>query len=304
MKTIITTGSVFADIDAVGCAVSYRELLGLLGNNSEVVFEGPLNNTVTKSVRDLHLEINSTYQPSEDDNFVIVDSSNHEVTPSFVDEKRIIEIFDHRDGYQDYWKDKNIKVRIELVGACATLIWEEFKNKNKQDNISPLSAKLLATAMFANTLNFKASLTTERDRQAFIELQNKSHVDERWIENYYFEAEKSSFENPEIAIRNDSKIIEFQDKGIKTVIGQIELWNSKKFVMENKESIKRVLLGFNIPEWFLTAPSISEGFNYIYTESESVKKLLGKILDAQFNDNVGITKKLWLRKEIIKKMLQ
>lgn len=304
MNTIITTGRVFADIDAVGCAYAYRELLNLLNINSEIVFEGPLNNTVTKSVRNLDLNILSKCKIENDDNFVIVDSSNHEVTPSFVDEKRIIEIYDHRDGYQNYWQGKDIRVKIDLVGACATLIWEEFKNRSKQENISPLSAKLLATAMFANTLNFKASLTTERDLLAFDEIKNKSKVDEKWIENYYFEAEKSSFDDPQKAIRDDTKVVKFEDKGINITIGQIELWNSKNFVMKNKDSVKKVLLGFNLPQWFLTAPSISDGYNYIYTESESVKKLLEKIIGAEFSGDIGVTKKLWLRKEILKKMLQ
>jgi len=48
----------------------------------------------------------------------------------------------------------------------------------------------------------------------------------------------------------------------------------------------------------------AEGKNYIYTESQNIKDNLSKLIDAKFEKNLGVTKKLWLRKEILKKMLQ
>ena len=45
-----------------------------------------------------------------------------------------------------------------------------------------------------------------------------------------------------------------------------------------------------------------EGKNYIYTKSDYLKKLLEKIINANFKENLGTTKKLWLRKEILAKL--
>ncbi len=55
----------------------------------------------------------------------------------------------------------------------------------------------------------------------------------------------------------------------------------------------------NNPYTFLTCPSISEGFNYSVAIDDSVKTVLTTVLDAEFDGNIGKTKKLWLRKEIM-----
>lgn len=54
----------------------------------------------------------------------------------------------------------------------------------------------------------------------------------------------------------------------------------------------------------MSIPSISENKNYIYTESEKIKDLLKKIITVNFAGGVGVTDKLWLRKEIRKKLLE
>ena len=40
---VVTTGQAFADIDAVGCAIAYAELLRVEGKSAEVVLPGTLN---------------------------------------------------------------------------------------------------------------------------------------------------------------------------------------------------------------------------------------------------------------------
>ena len=305
MKTVVTTGKVFADIDALACGIVYKELLEKLGKNSEFVITGPLNNTVTKSILNWDLDYKKEVGGG-DTNFVIVDASNKDVLPEFVKLNKIIEVYDHRFGYQDFWKDKNIRIKIKIdeVGACATLIWEEFKRHNLESRISKVSANLLYTAIFSNTLNFNASVTTIRDKSAFQELKKYISLPSDWVDIYYKESEEQTKDNPELAIKNDTKVVDFPEKNIKITIGQIELWNSYEFINNNEEIIKKTLLSFGNNEWFMTAPSISEGKNYIYTESQNIKDNLSKLIDAKFEKDLGVTKKLWLRKEILKKMLQ
>jgi hypothetical protein len=86
------------------------------------------------------------------------------------------------------------------------------------------------------------------------------------------------------------------------VIGQIELWNSREFVDKNKKEIEEALLTFSNPAWFMTSPSISEGKNYLYTKSDRIKKVLKKKIGAEFDGDVGTTRKLWLRKEILREL--
>ena len=72
------------------------------------------------------------------------------------------------------------------------------------------------------------------------------------------------------------------------------IWRKLKSAMET----------FGHPDWFLSAPSISEKKNYMYTESDKVKELLPKIMNITFNGNIGVTDNLWLRKEVRKKLLE
>jgi inorganic pyrophosphatase/exopolyphosphatase len=302
-KIIVTTGEPFTDIDSLACAIAYGELLNKENKSVEVILPGPLNASVTKTVYSWNLDYKTDFN-KDTSQFVLVDFSNPEVIPSFVDKKCITELFDHHFGFENYWKNilgKNVK--IEKVGACATLIWEEFKKRKQDKNISRVSADLLYTAIFSNTLNFKASVTTRRDIRAFDELKQYSFLNQDWIELYFTELEQKVYEDPRNAIINDTKKVQFPKTDKAFIIGQIELWNSRYFVSSYKSQIEKELSKFDTPYWFMNSPSISEGKNYLYTKNGEVKNLLEKTIDAKFNGDVGTTKKLWLRKEILK-MLQ
>ena len=75
--------------------------------------------------------------------------------------------------------------------------------------------------------------------------------------------------------------------------------NSKKIILKHLIEVEEALLSFGKSNWFLTAPSISEGKNYLFTKNPKMKRLLEKTINAKFNGDLGITDKLWLRKEII-----
>lgn len=292
---IVTSGYQFTDIDAFACAVSYTELLRLEGKNAETVLPGPLNNSVTSEIRKWNSSFKKT-PTSKTSKFVIVDLSEKEYFPKFVNTKNITELFDHRYGFENYWKKilKN-NSHIEQVGSCATLIWEQFVKRCKPLTILAINANLLHTAIASNTLNFKASVTTERDKKAFSQLEEYTKLPKNWVTKYFQTQDKEKLNNPYTALINDTKSGEY-------VIGQLEMWDNRKLIKEKLPEIKKALTSYNNSKWYLTSPSISEGINYLYTENDDIKKLLSKIVAAKFNGNLGKTKKLWLRKEILKKM--
>lgn len=305
MKTIITSGNNYVDIDALACAIGYDELLSLKNINSEVVFSVNPNSSVTKTIRNWGLKYSKELNKKTDDlHFVIVDCANPEILPNFVDLEKVIEVYDHHLFNEEVlWKKYDTKVIIEPVGACATLIWDKYKSENVEDKISKISANLLYTAIFSNTLNFNASVTTQRDIDATKELLKYTNLPDNWISTYYKESEEQTLAEPETAIKNDTKVVSFQDNSIKLTIGQMELWNSFKFIDKSKEIIQKVLEGFGNSDWFMTAPSISEGKNYIFTKSPKVKDILLKSIECKFDGDIGVTSKLWLRKEILKRLL-
>ena len=199
---------------------------------------------------------------------------------------------------KNYWKEKiGTKAIIEKVGSCATLIWEEFIKRKKEKNISDTNANLLYTAIISNTLNFKASITTSRDKRAFNEIQKYINLPKNWIEIYFEDQEKESLINPRDAILNDTKGMGFEYK-----IGQLEFWDSKKFVFNHLKEIEEILSSFGNEKWFFTSPSINEGINYLFTKNSEVKILLEKTIGAKFKGDIGTTDKLWLRKEIIQEI--
>ncbi|MSU54732.1 MAG: hypothetical protein EXS48_02805 [Candidatus Staskawiczbacteria bacterium] len=302
MKTIVTAGEKFADIDVLACAIAYAELLNLEGKPSEAVIPGSLNSSITKTIKSWDLKyVTAPSDPNYE--VVLVDISELSHIAKFVKLENIIEVYDHHFGFEEFWKERiSENAHIEPVGACATQIWEEYKKRGLAASISPVSANLLATAILSNTLNFGASITHERDRAAFTELLQHITMPEGWQKVYFNEVSENIFTDIEVAIKNDTKTPKIPTIDFPLAIGQVELWDGSKFITENRNVIASVLGKFGT-DWFMTVPSLSEKKNYLYSESERVQGLLFRALGISFQDNIGITSKITLRKEIIKKLL-
>jgi inorganic pyrophosphatase/exopolyphosphatase len=304
----ITSGSAYVDIDVLACAVSYNELLNKRALESEIILTGPFNSTIPKTITEWKLPISKIPpQNPADFSYILVDISYPKHFEKFVIIDNVIEIFDHHYGHEQFWRAKIDKdAHIESVGSCATLIWEQYKLHGEAENISTLSANLIYTSIISNTLNLRASVTTERDLQALEELKSKITLPDNWVQLYYSETEASIISDTISAIRKDTKKIDIGEQNY--VIGQLELWDGRNFV-SNKDILPLTMEGLNIKEntdskWFLTIPSIKEGKNFIITTSYSVKQTLGELLGATFEGPLGTTDKLFLRKEILRELMQ
>jgi nanoRNase/pAp phosphatase (c-di-AMP/oligoRNAs hydrolase) len=62
---VVTSGEAFTDIDAFACAIAYGELLKLEGSNVEVVLPGPLNHSITPTIRSWNFEFKTEPSFSE-----------------------------------------------------------------------------------------------------------------------------------------------------------------------------------------------------------------------------------------------
>lgn len=304
-KIGVTAARDFADIDTLACAIAYSELLNLEGKDAAVFIPEELNSSITDEIKTWGFKYEK--EPASDGfSFVIVDSTIPEALPSFVAIDKIVELYDHHTGYENFWKEKlGDRAKIEMIGACATLIWEEFKKRGFADKISQTSARLLYAAIVSNTLNFKVVVTTPRDAQAFKEISVVAGLPKNWIKKYFIDQEQFIYQNPREAIINDTKLINFENLGKRVTIGQLELWNSEKFILQYGHLIKEVLDGFDTENpgmWFFNAPCISTGKDFIYTENDYLKKLLTDTFGVKFRDGVGEINRLTERKEFVKKM--
>ncbi len=303
-KIIITSGKNYVDIDALASALALRDLLILEGEDAEAVLAGPLNHSVSPEIKSWGLNY-STELKYLDVDFILVDVSEASHFPMFLNQNRIIKIYDHHFNFADFWK-KSIgnKAVIEPVGSCATLIWEEYVKQGKEKQISAINSNLLATAIVSNTLNFNASVTTDRDKAAFAGLQSSMSLGGDWVRRYFDQQEDQVIDDPYQSIVRDTKVQDISNLGFVVVIGQIELWDGSQFTKNHQSVIKDALTSFNQEHWFFSCPSISEGKNYIYAESDKIKEMLKRIIGAKFESNLGETPKLWLRKEIFNKLYQ
>jgi inorganic pyrophosphatase/manganese-dependent inorganic pyrophosphatase len=305
-KIGVTQALYTSDMDSLACSIAYTELLNLEGKDATAYVPKEPTNSVTSEIKswDFKYEEEPKIKDLENMLFVMVDTTDPHTFPKFVKEDNIIEVYDHHVGYEDYWVKKlGEKAKIEMIGACATLIWEEFKKRGVSDKISQTSAKLLYAAIVSNTLNFKATLTSPRDAQAFKELAPIADIPRDWIEKYFIDQEEYIYKNTRQAILDDVKIIDFPNIGAKITIGQLELWDSKKFVTDYKPLIKEVLDNFGNQRWFFNAPCISMGKTYTFTENEDIRIILEKNLGFIFENGVGETNRLIERKEFVKAIL-
>ncbi len=296
---VITAGEKYNDIDALACAVAYKSMLDLQNIPAKIVFPGPLNESVTNSIKSWNFSINTALD-GKPENFcyILMDVSWSDHFAKFVAPESVIAVYDHRRGFEDYWKERlGDKSHIELVGACATLIWEEFKKAGLDKKIDTVSANLLYTAILSNTLNLQAQITCDRDVRAIDELGGHTNLPKNWRQTYFDEVSRGIMADPLDAMTNDTKTLDLH--GEQYIITQLELWDSHKFIETNYELIIKILNDRKIANTFLTSPSISQGFNYLVATNDDLKKKLAKSIDATFDGNIGKTKKLWLRKEII-----
>jgi len=299
MDTVVTTGKKYTDIDGLACVIAYTNLLNQRNLPALAVLPGDMNQSVTSEFRALNFEY--MREPAGGNNrFVIMDVSDPDQFPGFVEASRVEEIYDHHFGFEDFWQQKlGKRSHIESVGACATLIWELFDKSEKAD-VKKSDAKLLLAAVVSNTLFFNAPLTTERDRKAFGELKAFLNLDDGWVDNYYEEQECHVFRDMAMSIDQDTKEVSVPMFNGTLVIGQLELWNGKRVLDSYMDIVSRELSKNGCKYWFLNLQSIGEHKNYIYTKNSEVKDVLEKIMSVKFVGDVAETNRLWMRKEILK----
>ena len=295
---IVTSGNKYIDIDAYAGIIAYANLLNLKGIQAKAVSTAKLNESITSSLLNLNVNLNE-YEPSDDDEFIIIDVSNKDYFDKVVDERKIIEVIDHHTGFEKYWKNiLQKKSRIEFIGSVATIIVEDYEKENLLPSMSKEIAILLMSAILDNTLNFKAKVTTKRDVTAYRKLAKIAGDIDNYEEKYFLECQKNIETNLGNSIENDTKIEKTCDI-LPQAFSQLTLWN-KKFIFENIDIIYKTLNKIN-EEWMLNLISLEDGKSYIIANNECVKIRLERLFNSTFTNDIMQLDKVWLRKEIIKK---
>ena len=223
---VITVGKSYIDIDGYASAIAYKELLNIQGIEAKFVSNATLNYSITKSLLDNKYNIDD-YQVKTEDKFIILDLSNKDYFPDFVNEDNVIEIIDHHPGFEEYWNNKlGNRSIIEPVGSVATIIVEKYIENNLLNNINISIAKLLMSAILDNTLNFTAKITTDKDKEVYKKLESIVN-DYNYAEKYFSEVQCTIETNLKESIKNDIKV-QHVSKYLPDIFGQLTIWDSDK----------------------------------------------------------------------------
>ena len=298
MPRILVTSYVNPDIDGVAGAVAYAEFLNKTGKEVAVGTIGTLHDEAKYMLDRFGFEY-PTAIPNVDnfDEVILVDSSDINALDGKIPPDKVVEVIDHRKVHT---ADKFTKatIQIELVGAVATLIAEKFIQNNLE--ISKESATLLYAAIISNTLNFKSSVVTDRDKQAAEWLNQTAKLpDDFWKELF---TAKSNVTGAKLAERLEGDFAWFIMGGKKVGIAQIEMIGGKELVNQRSEDIIQVLekckVEMNLDFVFLSIVDLLDCHNFFISHSEPTRNLLEKVLNVKFVGMVAETADLMMRKQI------
>lgn len=295
---ILVTSYLDPDLDGTSCMVAYSELLRSEGIGAFPIIIGEPQQEVEWVVKRFGIKLPPKGGAlTSYDKIILVDASERRHLASWMDADKVIEIIDHRKS-NDAHLFKNAKAQIERVGAAATLVAERLLERG----ITPSkeAAILLYSAIVSNTLNFRVSMTTPRDR----EMADWANQTAQLGADYpleFFKA-KSDLTGDRLRIQLDRDFGISEKDGKIIGISQIEMVGAREIVKARSVEILETLdelarkEGANIA--FLTIADVGDGINVFVTPYPDTQRLLEKALGVRFEDGVAVLNKLMLRKEI------
>lgn len=296
-ESTLVLGYIHPDLDAYGCSLAYAELLSRENVSVRAGKSGEPIGEVHFLNKFLQAPLLPTYDPADFARIVVVDTNRPSNLDTRVDPSKVVEVVDHRPGrnIEDF---PGARWQIEMVGAAATLIGEKFQQQGVQP--SQLSAAFMLAAIISNTLNFKGTVTTERDRQMAEWLGHYALLPNDFA-TMLFRA-KSDLGGDKL---NKQLIGDFAQmdevNGVRVGLGQLELVGGKELLAERELDILVILRQLSrerhLDHIFTTLVDVDAGETYFVAEASETKELLSNALELRFEEDVAVMDRLILRKE-------
>ncbi len=313
---VITSWPDRIDIDALRSALGLYEVKTILDESVDICLSHTFAPSITPSVQKLIVQWErknpiSRWLPDKSAKLILVDVSD----TRYLEHKAhynldsIVEIYDHHFESREFRQEKiGDNAHIISVGSCTTLIAQLAIDHDILDQLSDESVIGLALTIVFHTLNFQSSVTTDQDKTIYTilcnEMQRRIIWSDSLVSDYFSELEWHVISDLHTAFDNDSKY-DLQTGTINCAITQCEVRDGKKFIHEQSKWIAQRL------DWlaqydhaFLTIPSIGEGQNYIFSYDPLIQKQLTEITGWTRHDNLLITNKLRLRKELVRELIK
>ena len=150
---------------------------------------------------------------------ILVDHNEASQSVKGIEDAEILEIIDHHR--LDAIKTPNpIAITAMPVGSTCTIVFEQFERYNQE--IDPLTAKVLLAGIASDTVMLKSPTTTSLDRNAVKVLCEIASLDfEEFGKQLFSKGSSLSTVDEKSAISSDFKI--YTEHGVKFGIGQIEV---------------------------------------------------------------------------------
>lgn len=299
MKPILVTCYVNPDLDGVASAVAYAEFLQKTGKDAVAGIVGELHDEAKYIFERFAIAYPQIIKNADDfDEVILVDASDLNGLEGKIDPRKVIEIIDHRK-VNETDKFPNAKAQIELVGASATLVAEKFIQDNV--DISKGSAIFIFGAIVSNTLNFKGSVTTERDRRMAGWVNQVAKLSDNFWKELFIA--KSDLSGGKLAKRIEDNFAWFTLNNKRVGIAQIEMIGARNLLDERSDEIIQVLermkKEMKLDFVFQNTIELEEGKNFFVTQDAGTRKLLEEVLDIKFIGAIAERDNLIMRKQIV-----
>lgn len=293
------------DLDGVASAVGLQELRSAQNGESSIVrIIGTPLAEVEWVVREFGIALPEQLAKSDVyTNATLLDQSTGDVPG--LDNTKVDELFDHREKnhLEDFPNLIPENTHIELVGAAATLIAEEFYKTSSKSSRDV--AILLSAAIASNTINFQSPNTTDRDKKMFIALTALWNPPHDFLKRFFVEKTPLDGKLLHEAISRDASTAPFGTALV--TIGQLEVFGVRdlleKRLGEILEALEKVAIeevSGNDPHYFLNLIDVEAGANYLITNQTAMQKLLSQVFKVEFRNNFVQLPKLLMRKHIAK----
>lgn len=302
-KNILITTSKHPDMDGYACIVAYAKILKLQNINAKPIFYGKLQKEPEYILKKYKISpIKNNIDPSKFDAIVVLDCNKFQKLEPKINTKKVVSIIDHHKN-PDIKAFSNAEIIYDQVGALATRFTEFFdKNKIKLDK---QTAILLYAAIISNTVNFKNTITTNRDKKAAVFLEQIIKLDRKKFVLNMFNA-KSNVEGNALKqiIETDYSVIKYGNYHV--LVAQLEVINTKAIIKNRLHEIVTILNELKHKHsnefTFINIIDIEKAFDYIVALDTQTEKILGKVLNVKFVNHIAKTDRIIMRKEISAKL--
>lgn len=296
--SILVTAKVNPDLDGVACAYAYSRLLNMQGKKATEGIFGRMHAEASYlvdrfGINDVAHDVADTF-----DSFILVDASDMAGMPSLIRRDAVAEVIDHREVNRASELFPNAKIQIEMVGSAATLIAEKYRSS--QHAIDAHSCILLFGAIYSNTLNFQASIATDRDKMAADWLRSQAAIPESLVDDMFDAKTRFASQNLGIALENDSK--QFTFGGCRIGIAQLEITNLQNLVETRLDDIHaelgRMKNKHQLDAALLTGIDLKEGCNIFVTKDVIMQSALASVFQIDFEKGMSKKNGALLRKQL------